>query len=65
MRDGRPNTLTKLQAKLNIIKDGRLVRQLMTMGLSKSTNHKPHPKGIEGIGNKINAYKCVLEGESI
>jgi hypothetical protein len=31
----------------------------MTIGLSKSTNHKPNPIGIQGIGNPINACKCV------
>jgi hypothetical protein len=35
---------------------------LMTAGLSKSTNHKPNPIGIYGIGNPINAYKCVTRG---
>jgi hypothetical protein len=33
----------------------------MTAGLTK----KPHPKGIQGIGNQMNASKCVLEGERI
>jgi hypothetical protein len=31
----------------------------MTAGLSKSTNHKPNPIGIQGIGIQINACKCV------
>jgi hypothetical protein len=35
---------------------------LMTAGLSKSTNHKPNPIGIIGIGNPINACKCVTRG---
>jgi hypothetical protein len=35
---------------------------LMTAGLSKSTNHKPNPIGIQGIGNPINACKCVTSG---
>jgi hypothetical protein len=35
---------------------------LMTAGLSKSTNHKPNPIGLEGIGNPINACKCVTRG---
>jgi hypothetical protein len=59
MRDGRPNILTKRQANLNIIKDGRLVRQLMIAELSKSTNHKSNPIGM---GNQINACKCVTRG---
>jgi hypothetical protein len=62
MRDGRPNTLTKRQTKLNIIRDERLVHQLITAGLSKSTTIKPHPKGIQGIGNQINACKYVTRG---
>jgi hypothetical protein len=62
MRDGRPNTLTKTQAKLNIIKGEGLVRQLMTVGLSKSANHKPNPIGIQGIGIQINACKYVTRG---
>jgi hypothetical protein len=49
--DGRPNTLTKTQAKLNIMYDGKTCTTLMTSGLSKSTNHKPNPIGIQGIGN--------------
>ncbi len=31
----------------------------MTAGLSKSTDHKPNPIGIQGICNQINACKCV------
>jgi hypothetical protein len=34
----------------------------MTAGLSKSTNHKTNPIGIQGIGNPINACKCVTRG---
>jgi hypothetical protein len=34
----------------------------MAAGLSKSTNHKPKPIGIQGIGNPINACKCVTRG---
>jgi ribonuclease HI len=34
------NTHSKTQAKLNIIKDQRLVRQLMTAGLSNYNNYK-------------------------
>jgi hypothetical protein len=34
----------------------------MTAGLSKSTNHKPNPIGIQGIGNPINACKCSTRG---
>jgi hypothetical protein len=34
----------------------------MTVGLSKSTNHKPNPIGIQGIGIQINACKCVTRG---
>jgi hypothetical protein len=34
----------------------------MTAGLSKSTNHEPNPIGIYGIGNPINACKCVTRG---
>jgi hypothetical protein len=45
-RDGRPNTRTKTQAKLNIIYDGTTCTTLMTAGLSKSTTHKPNPTGI-------------------
>jgi hypothetical protein len=33
----------------------------MTAGLTI----KPHPKCIQGIGNQMNASKCVLEGERI
>jgi hypothetical protein len=35
---------------------------LMIAGLIKSTNHKPNPIGIIGIGNPINACKCVTRG---
>jgi hypothetical protein len=62
MIDGRPNTLTKTQDKLNIIKDGRLAWQLMTAGLSISTNHKPNSIGIQSTGNQIDAWKCVTRG---
>jgi hypothetical protein len=34
----------------------------MTTGLSNSTKHKPNPIGIQGIGNLINACKCVTRG---
>jgi hypothetical protein len=34
----------------------------MTAGLSNSTNHKPNHIGIQGIGNQINACKCVTTG---
>jgi hypothetical protein len=34
----------------------------MTAELSKSTNHKPNPIGIQGIGNPINACKCLTRG---
>jgi hypothetical protein len=36
----------------------------MTVGLSKSTTIKPNPKGIQGIGNQINACKCVTRGRN-
>jgi hypothetical protein len=35
---------------------------LMTIDLSKHTNHKPNPIGIQDIGNPINACKCVTTG---
>jgi hypothetical protein len=34
----------------------------MTAGLSKSTNHKPNPIGIQGIVIQISACKCVTRG---
>jgi hypothetical protein len=36
----------------------------MIVGLSKCTNHKPNPKGIQGIGNQINACKYITRGRS-
>jgi hypothetical protein len=35
---------------------------LMTAGLSKSTNQKPNPIGIQGIANPVNACKCATRG---
>jgi hypothetical protein len=39
------------QAKLNIIKMDRLVRQLKTVGLSNTTNYKTPILKYEGLGN--------------
>jgi hypothetical protein len=36
----------------------------MTVRLSKSTSHKSHLKGIQGIDNQINACKCVTRGRN-
>jgi hypothetical protein len=57
--DGRPNTLTKTQAKLNIIKDGKTCTTLMTTWLSKTTQYNPNPK-VWGLGTVLNhARQCV------
>jgi hypothetical protein len=41
------------QAKLNIIKMERLVRQLKTTGLSNTTNHKNPILKYECLGNQL------------
>jgi hypothetical protein len=41
------------QAKLNIIKMERLVRQLKTAGLRYITNHKNTILRYEGVGNQL------------
>jgi hypothetical protein len=41
------------QAKLNIIKMERLVRQLKTAGLSNTTNLKNSILKYEGLGNQL------------
>jgi hypothetical protein len=42
--DGRLNTLTKTQAKLNIIQDEKTCMTLMTAWLSMTTQYNPNPK---------------------
>jgi hypothetical protein len=42
--DGRPDTLTKTQAKLNITKDGKTCMTLMTAWLSMTTQYNPNRK---------------------
>jgi hypothetical protein len=57
--DGRPNTLTKTQAKLNITKNGKTCTTLMTAWLSMSTQYNPNPK-VWGLGTVLNhASQCV------
>jgi hypothetical protein len=60
--DGWKTTSHKDTSQTQHHKDGKTCTTLMTAGLSKSTNHKPNPIGIYGIGNPINVGKCVTRG---
>jgi hypothetical protein len=47
------------QVKLNIIKMEKLERQLKTVGLSITTNHKNSILKYEGLGNQLIHVVCV------